>query len=174
MGTFSAYLGAHAVSEAFCSFSAEACAIKRELEEIHYCVTIKDLGMRVRKYESEPDYGADIEDTFKRFSQGAVKSYLGTYTESAGLDHVQAQILHCVARLYPDVFRRLDLFYGEFVHFIDDTVDAFEREIQFYLSWLECIDPLRKAGLRFCYPALSATDKELEARDVFDLALAQK
>ena len=44
---------------------------------------------------------------------------------------------------------------------IDNIVKEFDREIQFYLSYLDYIAPLRRAGLNFCYPTLSATSKEL-------------
>ncbi len=172
--TFNAFLQKYVAGESFERFSSEADGLTHGMAEVQYNITIKDLTVKVQKYDGEPDYGADIDETFRRFSQGAVKSYLGKYPESAGVDHVQAEILECVAKLFPDLFRRLLAFCSTHESFIDETVDVFEREMQFYLSWIEYIEPLRKAGFGFCLPAISAGDKAINARGVFDIALAKK
>jgi len=168
------YLLQYAAREAFTSIAAEASGLKDDLGGIHYCVTLKDLTVKVRMYDSEIDYGTDIEQTFERFSQKEAGSYRSKYPDSAGIDHVQGQILDCVAKLYPAIFARLDAFCASHASFIDDTVDAFEHEVQFYLSWLEYSAPLRRSGLEFCLPVLSATDKAISANGMFDLALAKK
>ena len=58
--------------------------------------------------------------------------------------------------------------------FVDPAIRQFDRELQFYLAYLDYIRPLRSAGLSFCYPELTAESKEIFARDTFDLALAAK
>jgi DNA mismatch repair protein MutS len=171
---FKDYLVRYLATEAFAAFSKEIDDLERDFAQVHYCVTIKNLTVKVRKYDGEVDYGADIEETFSRFSQGSVKSYLSKYPESAGVDHVQAQILECVAKLYPELFGRLERFCSDHAAFVDETIDSFEKEMQFYLSWLEYIGPLRSAGLPFCLPTVSTSDKAVAAREVFDIALAKK
>jgi DNA mismatch repair protein MutS len=51
---------------------------------------------------------------------------------------------------------------------------ACNREFHFYLAYLDYIKPVRAAGLRFCYPEVSASSKAVSAADTFDLALAGK
>jgi len=50
----------------------------------------------------------------------------------------------------------------------------FHREVGFFLAYLAYIGPLKTSGLEFCYPDVSATDKETTAAHSFDLALAAK
>lgn len=58
--------------------------------------------------------------------------------------------------------------------FLDPTIAQLDREIQFYLAYLDYIRPLRSAGLSFCVPGVCAHSKEIFARGTFDLALAAK
>jgi DNA mismatch repair protein MutS len=51
---------------------------------------------------------------------------------------------------------------------------VFDREVQFYLAYLDYIAPLRRTGLPFCYPVLSDTDQDVCSHDGFDVALAHK
>ena len=47
--------------------------------------------------------------------------------------------------------------------YFDATIKSFDREIQFYISYLDYLAPLRRKELNFCYPTLSSTSKELRA-----------
>jgi DNA mismatch repair ATPase MutS len=163
-----------ASSKDFKKLLADTKRLKAELSTIRYCVIIKNLTVKVRKYEDEPDYSVDVLDTFEKFKQGAVKDYRIKLYERSGMSHVEAKILDCVAKLYPDIFASLDQFWAEHEHFVNETVLGFDREIQFYVSYLEYIARLKKAGLKFCYPQISISDKEVCDYDGFDLALAMK
>jgi DNA mismatch repair ATPase MutS len=57
---------------------------------------------------------------------------------------------------------------------VDPTIRQFDREVQFYVAYLEFIEPLKAAGLNFCYPAVSRTSKAIHAEQAFDVALANK
>lgn len=168
------YLRSFVDSDAFKPLSEELEELKNSLAQVHYTATLRGLTVIVRKYDGEMDYGNDIEETFSRFSQGSGKSYLTKYADSAGLDDVQGRILDCVSRLYPELFAKLDEFCKSWANFVDDTVDAFEREIRFYLAWLEYIAPLRAAGLALSLPKVSAESKAISAKQAFDAALAKR
>jgi len=168
------YLSAYAGSESFLALKSETQTLKQSLGQIHYSVIIKNLTVRVKKYEDEIDYSADIDNIFSRFRQGAAKSYLLKMPGSLGLNHVEAQILDCVAKLYPEIFANLEAFCKTHASFIDETIDSFEREIQFYIAYLDYIGPLKRAGMSFCYPDIAESDKNTFAQEFFDLALAKK
>ena len=90
------------------------------------------------------------------------------------MNQVEARILELVARLYPGVFQELDDYRVRHQGYLDAVIAAFDREVQFYLAYLEFIKPFKRAGLNFCYPQVSARSKEVRADGAFDLALASK
>jgi DNA mismatch repair protein MutS len=127
----------------------------------------------VSRYEDQADYSAEVLATFEKFAQAEASDYRVTYRGSLQMDHVEAQVLEGVARLYPEVFGDLDDYCRRWRHFLHPTIAAFDREVQFYLAYLDFVDRMAKAGLEFCEPTISVS-KEIEARNTFDVALANR
>jgi DNA mismatch repair protein MutS len=168
------YLAEYAASERFTSLAADTQALKDALAEVRYAVRIQGARVTVSRYEGEPDYCAEAVETFARFKQGAVKSYLVTLPDYDEVDHVEAQILERVARLHPDVFATLAGYTARHRDFLDPTIGRFDREVQFYIAYLEPIERFKETGLPFCYPSVSARSKQLAVQQTFDIALANK
>lgn len=164
----------YAQSRAFLTLENAMKEIKRDLAAIEYVLLIGTSSVTVRKFESEPDYGAAVAATFERFKQGDVKDYDFKLVDFFEMNHVEAHVLDFVAALHPDLFGRLDRYFSDSQAYLDPVIGRWDREIQFYMAYLDYIRPLRGAGLRFCYPALSATSKAVHARRTFDIALANK
>jgi hypothetical protein len=171
---FREYLSGYAASPAFAGLAAEAADVARALDGVTYCVNIKGPRVTVSRYEDEADFSADVVATFARFARGAVKDYRATFGNSPEMDHVEEWIADRVARLFPAEFAALDGFCARHDGFEDETVTTFDREIQFYLGYLAFIAPMKAAGLQFCYPRVSAEEKETDVAGAFDLALAAK
>jgi len=171
---FRDYLDAYVASAGFAQLASDTTERKDDLAEVMYLVRIRGLRVEVSRYDGEADYSAEIARTFERFQQGAVKDYRVKYRGWPGMNYVGAQILDLVARLFGDEFSALGDYCRRHAGFLDPTVRQFERELQFYLAYLDYIKPLRSAGLSFCFPELTADSKEIFARDTFDLALAAK
>jgi hypothetical protein len=169
---FRTWVQRYAQAPAFQSFIAEAQQVKRALSELRYCVIIESGKFKVKRYEGEADYSIEIEKVFEKFQQGEVESYLVKMPERSGMSHIEAQILEFVARLYPEPFAALDNFCAHHAHFLDEAIQTFDREIQFYVAYLDFIAEFKRKGLPFCYPQVSTTDKAEFVRDGFDLALA--
>jgi DNA mismatch repair protein MutS len=171
---FRDYLDGYLNSDAFTQLAADTADRQDKLAGITYQVRIRGPRVEVSRYDPMPDYSAEITQTFERFQQGAVKDYRVNYRTWPGMNHVGAQIVDLVARLFRDEFAALTEFCQLHAAFLDPAVAQFDRELQFYLAWLDYIAPLRAAGLMFCYPELSADSKEIYGRDTFDLALAAR
>lgn len=169
---FRKYLANYVRSPEFESLRTDAQKVKEGLMSIEYCVIIKSGKFSVRKRERETDYSIEIEKVFEKFRQGAVKNYLVDLPARSGMNHIEAKILEFVARLFPEPFAALDQFCSRHSRFVDETIRTFDREIQFYIAYLEFIADIRRKGLPFCYPQVSTTRREVFVRDGFDLALA--
>jgi len=174
LSAFREYLTGYATSPAFAALAAEAEEVAGALDNVRYCVNIKGPRVTVSRYEEEADFSADVVATFARFARGAVKDYRGTFTNWPEMDHVEEWIADRVARLFPAEFAALDDFRARHDEFADETVTTFDREVQFYLGYLDFIAPMKVVGLEFCYPRVSAEEKRTDVAGAFDLALAAK
>jgi hypothetical protein len=168
-------LSTYAAGSDFTSLHDEARALVAALADVDYCVLIHGDSFTVRHYDLEADYSTEIEETFEKFKQGAVKDYRVKYRYAPeDMNHIEAKILEFVGRLNPDLFSRLVDYCARHANFVDETIALFDREIHFYIAYLEHIAEFKRAGLPFCYPRVSSTSKHVYDRDGFDLALAQK
>lgn len=169
-----AHLAEYVGAEGFAALAQDTKKLESDLAAIRYCVLIKGNSVTVRHYDGEIDYSASVEETFQKFRRGAVTDYRVKFPGWAGLNHVEAQVLDRVALLNPELFARLDRYCVEQAGYLDQTVADFDREVQFYLAYLEYVGTFRAAGLSFCYPELSDTSRAVNNQQGFDLALARK
>ena len=144
--------------------------------KIRPCVLIREGSFTVRNFHDEPDYSAEVEATFDKFKQGVVADYLAKYSNAPeDMNHIEAKILELVARLNPEPFSRLLDYCARHPRFIDDSIAVFEREIQFYLRCLNLTAKLEHAGLQFCLPQVSASQRASAAgRDSTALKLVEQ
>jgi hypothetical protein len=170
---FRDYVTNYAQADSFTTLAAETQQLRADLSTVKYCVLIKNLMVKVRKYEGELDYSVAVEQTFEKFKQGAVNDYTSRLASGAGMSHVEAQILECVAQLYPAIFARLVEYCAQHADFLDETIRVFDRQVQFYVAYLDYVACLKRVGLNFCYPRIT-TAKDIYVYDGFDPALAYK
>lgn len=168
---FREYVAAYVHSQKFQALHKEAQKVKHGLSNVKYCVIIQAGKFSVRKYEGEEDYSVEVVQTFEKFKQGAANNYLSDVYKGSGMNHIEAKILEFVALLYHKPFAALDQFCASHSQFIDDTIRTFDREIQFYIAYLDFIAEVKYKGLSFCYPQVGAS-REVHDYDGFDLALA--
>jgi DNA mismatch repair ATPase MutS len=168
------YLTNYTESSAFTSLVTETEKLRNDLSEIRYSLHLEGSRVMVGRYESDPDYGADVLRTFDRFKQGTPREYRFDFSSWPEMNHVEAAILERVAQLYPEIFASLGEYYAHHRFYVDSTIQLFDREVQFYVALLEHIELYKKVGLLFCYPTVTDETKEVCASETFDLALANK
>jgi DNA mismatch repair ATPase MutS len=171
---FRDYMATYAAHEDFKRLAADTRRVKADLAAVRYRLRVDGGKVVVSRYEHEPDYSAEVLQTFEKFKQGATKEYQWNFDRWPSMNHVQAAIVDRVALLHPEVFASLDEYCDRHVGFLDATIGRFDREIQFYLAFLEHMNRLRGANLTFCYPEITHRSEGVHGREVFDLALAAR
>jgi DNA mismatch repair protein MutS len=174
LAAFAGWLGAYIGSAPFGRLENDVDAVKAALDAVRYCVRIHGNAVTVLNYAGESDYSAWVLGIFDRFKQGDVKDHRTPLKDWPEMNHVEAQILDCVADLDPQPFALLAGFAVNHADYFEATIAAFDREIQFYVAYRRYIQPCRDAGLAFSYPVMSSTSKAVRCDETFDLALARK
>lgn len=147
--------------------------ITRALSGVMYALRIGDQEIVVLPNQESDAYAAEVERLFARFHDDTDSiDHRTTVPDPGRLNHIEAQILERVAKLHPTPFAALTAFCAEHAQYVDEQIAQLDRELPFYLAYLDAIAPLRQAGLSFTYPRLSPTEKTIHVRDAFDIALA--
>jgi DNA mismatch repair ATPase MutS len=171
---FRGYLSGYIQSPGFITLLNETKNLLKDLSLIRYSIITNELRVQVLNYKFETDYSEDVERTFEKFKREAVKDYRIKFSEMHQMNHVQAAILKGVSQIYPEIFKRLEEFPIRNSNFSDEKLTVFDREVQFYISYIEHISKIKNAGLKFCYPKISNSEKNIYDYEMFDLALANK
>jgi DNA mismatch repair protein MutS len=171
---FREYLTGYAESARFNELATDTRRLRTELSTIRYSLHIDGSRISIKPFDAEPDLSAQVLRTFEKFSQGAEKEYRFPVSSELEMNHIEAAILDLVARLYSEIFGHLDRLCDQHRAFADETLVRFDREVQFYIAWLEFMRRFQHAELSFCYPMVTEGSKEISGLQVFDLALADR
>jgi DNA mismatch repair protein MutS len=190
MKEFREFLDRYEASRQFRSLLIETRSLLTQLSSIRYNVYTQDLRVEVRPYAGEAGHIEEVDRLFGKLGSGSYGGNLSgnsqdrraresrdarkAFTDYPEMNHVQAKILEGVATLFPAIFDRLVRFSKEYAGFPDPGMLTFEREIQFYIVVLQYIQPVKEAGLPFCYPDIVRGRKEIYSTKGFDLVLADK
>lgn len=173
LSNFRDYLSEYVGSPSFATLEADASALRSRLLNLQYSAIIFNNGVRVQEFNDDADYSVDVEKTFEKFREGAVKDYRIDSRPWRGGD-VDGQIIELVGKLFPHEFAALEDFGQTHAQYFDDGIERFGREIQFYIAYADYIAPLRQAGIAFCYPQIDESGATTSIRGGVDLALANK
>lgn len=171
---FREYLANYVSSTPFNQLLSETGQIKSSLATVKYTLFIVENTIKVGKYEPQRDYSEEVNRTFEKFKQGAAKNYLVDFPNRMSMNHIEERILEIVTSLYPEIFSRLEQFYIQNENYLDPIIAAFDREVQFYIAYIEYVERFTQTGLKFCYPKISNSSKEVFDDEGFDLALAHQ
>lgn len=168
---FRDYIRNYADGHAFTSLEADVQKTKDTMSKINYMLIMKSDRVTVRRTHEDHDrYSDRIKILFSRFKevQDSYRDYEIRDDRSGG--HVQAALLLLMEKLYPAEFEELRKFASKHEKFIDEMILKIYREFQFYISYVDYIQPAKKKGLKFCIPRF-AEGREIHADNIFNLYL---
>jgi DNA mismatch repair protein MutS len=168
------FLLRYSASEDFIVLRRETEKIRADLAEVRYSLHIHQGRVTVDRNDTEGNYSEEVLQTFEKFRQADPRSHHLKVPLSTEMNHIEARILDLVAVLHSEVFAHLDEYCDRYRNYCHELITRFDREVQFYIAYLEQMEPLKKAGLSFCFPAASSHSKEIQALDAYDLALANQ
>lgn len=167
---------AHTGTASFIAFREQAGRLRERLGEVRYDLFLRGDQVTVAAHDPDArfDYAERVLTTFARFRQDPSPVRRDERPPELGLDDLEAKVLDLVVELHPEVFGDVAAFCARNRGFVTDDIARVDHELRFYLGYLTYLAPLRESGLPICHPRVSATDKSLLAREVYDLALAAK
>jgi DNA mismatch repair ATPase MutS len=174
LAAFRDHVNAYRQSPAFRKLSTGAETLLARLDQVRYTMLIKGNQITVDRFDSDPDYGAEVESAFEKFRQGESRVRGTTFPPWVEMSHVEARVLDLVAQLHPDVFSDLTSFCQQHRTCLDPTISRFGHEIHFYLSYIKFMLEVSGPGLDFCYPEVVEAVKDIDVSQTFDLVLAAK
>lgn len=169
---FRAYLEEYRCAPDFVRLLTDARELAAELAAVRYCVEIDGAFVEVRNFAQEADYGAEVAAVFERFRQLESSQPALNFETDPRLTQVDEKVLDRAALLNRDLFIRLGAFCAEHQKFADPLLIRFDREIQFYVSYLELVGRLGARGVAFCRPEVGRSPKRMKVEQGVDLALA--
>ncbi|WP_285575586.1 MutS-related protein [Actinoallomurus iriomotensis] len=171
-------LAAHTATPRFTEPGERARQLRDRLAQVHYDLLLRGDTITIAAHDPADrfDFADQVLAAFARFRTDRPPAEPPAPSPEPptvmSLDTLEAGVLDLVAELHPAVFADLAAFRTANPALIDERLTRIDRELRFYLGYLRFIAPLREAGLPFCRPEVSTTEKGLLAREVFDLALA--
>ncbi len=169
------YLRNHLAGTGFREFARETSSLRHDLNEVTYSLFVRGSRITVAPFRRATEVRTYAAQLFDRFRSGDVTDPPVHYRErDPEMNHIEAQILEIVVRFQPELFARLSRYPHERPEFRDPVLVRFDREVEFYLAYLDLLVSLRAAGLEFCYPEVQDSPPEIYAEHTFDVALADR
>ncbi len=169
---YSCWLSDYVLSQKFKELCVETEELNNIFNSIRYSIHLDRNRVIVDLDTFEEDYCASLNKTFEHVNNIEYEFPISFFTELE-MSPLETKILEIVRSNNVDAFDKLAGFYKNNTDFINLAISSFDRELQFYISYLEYIKKLRQKGFQFSYPIIS-TNKTINIIAGYDLALASK
>ncbi len=170
--SFQTWLSSYINTNYFKKLCFETFELNKMFEGIKFSIQVERGKITVDSDIFQEDYCESLNKTFENINDKEYDFPLSFFTDFE-MCVLETKILEIVRNDNKRVFDILEVYCKNNLDFIDRTIQNFDREIQFYISYLEYIKKLKHKGYAFSYPIMSSS-KSIIVEGGFDLALAYK
>lgn len=169
--SFRTWLNTYVHQESFVHLKEDTQLLSSRFYEMKFNITVKRDRIIIEQGYLEQDYCKELQDTFKKETEIThyyQKNPFGTIV----LSSLEREVLEILKKPYAGTFEELAGYDRKYQDFMDETMNRFELESQFYIAFLLYRAEMEEMGFHFCYPRLS--EDEFRITEGYDLALARK
>ncbi|MEN8906807.1 MAG: hypothetical protein ABF289_12690 [Clostridiales bacterium] len=169
---FQGWIESYINSDEFKIFSQLTFEMEELFSNIKYNLKIFKNKVLVTFEKSEGNYCDTLSKCFDKINDKKFDFKLGIFKD-VKINPIEDLIIKAIKEEKTELFERLSKYRNDFSNFENEKIMNFIREIQFYISYIDFMNKLRKKGYVFSYPKFSDT-KIVEFKNMYDLALANK
>ena len=170
--SFKSWLFLYINSNNFKELCLETNNLNKIFDSIKYSIKVERGKITIDTDISQEDYCESLNKTFERINDIEYSFPISFFT-SFEMSTLEVKILEIVRNDNKMAFANLEVYCKKHINFLDKTIQNFDREIQFYISYLEYAKKLINKDYVFSYPIIS-TSKRITVEGGYDLALAYK
>lgn len=170
--SFKSWLSSYINTNNFQELCFETYDLNKVFDSIKYSIQVERGKITIDSDIIQEDYCESLNKTFERINDEEYDFPISFFT-GFEMCTLEVKILEIVRNDNKNAFDNLEVYCKNHIDFLDKTIQNFDREIQFYISYLEYTRKLKNKGYVFSYPIIS-TSKRITVEAGYDLALAYK
>ena len=147
----------------FLELKKAACHIREQMENIR-------LILRIENNKITVTHGS-LEGAYETFLGGEGGEQASPFAADMRMSPLEEEIFAVYRKKYPQLFRDIQQFSESFPAFGEEDIFRLEKELQYYLAFYRFQQKMESWNCCFTEPETDE-GKEMEARDLYDLALA--
>lgn len=162
------FLGECTARKDYQEFQRELGSLWEELSSFRVKLIFEKDRFTLEEGTGKGAYGDFLAECFPEHA-GVFKSPFQAVEELSDLESEAARIFQ---RRHKEFFQKAEGFYKRREGYQEAGISSLQREIAFYASFLKFQKRMEENGFCFCTPVVEETGKKLEAKGLYDLALA--
>ncbi len=168
MQAFREYLSRYLTGAFYVEMQSRAAELLIDMKDFRLVLTYENDRIAIAQGEVEGSYDDFLENLFP----GHGRLLVSPFTADVNLVELEEGLMKAFRKRNPDFFRGVEEFYGEYGNYADECLIRFASEIGFYLSFYRFQGKMRERGYAFCEPVMRGRTVPVQARGLYDLALA--
>lgn len=162
-------------SEQFTSMDRESKQLIKDAKEVRYNLSFEEYSIKINKPYEGVDLNTELEEVFGNFLKDKQrKGHCRHLQNDINMNSVEYSVLSCVKRMNPKIFQDIREFMHKYQTYKDPSIEMFRKEIQFYMTYMNYIEPMKAAYLPFCFPEVAETMEQCSIVSGYDVELGNK